>query len=365
MYYYGMAYHKPTPEQITAWVAKHFDYKVRKQGVWLLINNPFDGDTGYNFNISTTEAFVNDWRGNQWAPISQRTGKRKRGFIKFVQLYLNCSYQSAVKSICEAAGSQVPRFSLEPEKISESEPPLVDLPAGVEFILDSKQKKAAELVLRWLKSRGIDREIIEEQRIHHLGTDVVWPYYEYERLVYYQSRSMLNKRFLFPDQAKFGVSKGQFLYNFDHVEPANFLVITEAIFDCLTLRKQAVASGGADLTVEQIKKIRLLRPKEGIILAPDNDGAGLKSIINNARALPSWDYQICYSVPPESYNGKPVKDWNELWQVGCRDVFKLMSSNIRLIVEKGGQTAPREMIALNNRLAETSNKKKLISFCRN
>lgn len=356
-----MKYAQPTPDQITAWVAKHFDYKSRKNGAELVINNPFNGDTGYNFNISATRLVTNDWRDNSWAPTNQRTGKRKLGFINFVQLYLNCSYRDAVKSIGDAAGSAVPTIKSRQLQVDKPEQ-LISMPVGSEPIVNSKDKKAAALVSRWLASRGISKRLIAEKQIHHLGTDVIFPYLEFVTIVYWQMRSMLNKRFLFPDQAKFGVSKGQFLYNFDCVEPGRILIITEAIFDCLTINKQTVASGGADLTIEQVKKVGLLRPKDGIILAPDNDEAGLKSILHNGKLLASRGYLVFYSIPPSLFGGKVIKDWNELWQSGCKDVQKELAANIRPFSDKKGQVNFGEAIRINKMLAQFGSKKSLSNY---
>jgi hypothetical protein len=183
-------------------------------------------------------------------------------------------------------------------------------------------------------SRGIDRNKIEKYGILHAGLDVVWPYFEFDDLVYWQSRSRTDKRFLFPD-ISVGVGKGDFLYGFDQVEPASYLIITEAIFDCQTLEHQCVASGGAELIDRQLRKIKFLGPKDGIILAPDNDIAGIKSILANARILDALGYKLLFSVPPEiEYDNEDgtknvTKDWNDLvTKLDGVDPFKVMEENI-------------------------------------
>jgi len=91
-----------------------------------------------------------------------------------------------------------------------------------------------------------------------------------------------------------------------------YIIITEAIFDKHTLGEQTLASGGAALTPDQLIKIRILNPKKGIILAPDSDAAGIKSIIQNYHLLASLNFPIFYSIPPASEADKT--DWNELYE---------------------------------------------------
>jgi DNA primase len=167
---------------------------------------------------------------------------------------------------------------------------------------------------------------------------VIWPYYEFESLVYWQSRSYLNKTFRFPSPdvrdktgnviGKITASKGQFLYGFDDVQMNSYIIITEAIFDKHTLGEQALASGGAVLTSDQLIKIRLLNPKSGIILAPDSDSAGIKSVIQNYSLLKSMDYAVYYSLPP-SIDGNDKTDWNEMFEK-----FKISKTDIRSALDK-------------------------------
>ena len=100
------------------------------------------------------------------------------------------------------------------------------------------------------------------------------------------------------------------------VEPSDYIIVTEAIFDSMTLGSQSVASGGAILTDDQVRKIRALNPVNGVILAPDNDDAGKKSMVSNYRLLQPYFKKIFYALPPKlKYgNSKHTKDWNDLGQ---------------------------------------------------
>lgn len=296
------------PDKIESWVAKYFEYKKRhgKNGPELVIANPFYDNDKKKFNISLTKATCHDWRGDEnWAgPINPKTGKRNCSFVQFVKSYLKCSFPQAVRAVLGASGD-VSDFIGPKTQADISEPKReasVALPGGVTLLASSQDKQAKPLI-KWLVGRGYSLEDIDKFALYHFGMDVFWPYFEFDEFVYWQSRSRLNKRFNFPE----GTDKGNFLYGFDDVEPSSYLIITESIFDKYTLGDQVLASGGANLTEQQVRKIKLLGPKKGVILSPDNDKAGLASITYNRNLLCGLGFPVFHSVPP-----KFVKDWNEL-----------------------------------------------------
>ncbi len=339
-------------DKIIAYIEKHFDYKTRKNNEEYLICNPFTGDTKYKMNINPERGVVHCWTGNEWAgPINPSTNNRNCSFINFVKIYRKCSYTAAISEIM---GTSVDIKSyLRPEnRISEAEIEKcsIMLPKGVEPLVCSDDSQAA-ILINWLKSRGYTLEDIEKYDLQHLGMDVYWPYYEFDTLVYWQSRSRLNKRFNFPkaeihDKAgkligKTEGTKGDFLYGFDNAESASYLIVTEAIFDQHTLGEQALASGGAILTDKQIKKIKILGPKKGVILSPDNDEAGIQSVIANYRLLNAHDIKTFYSIPPSiQYKEHDVinntKDWNEMHtklKMQLTDIRKIHDDRIKPINE--------------------------------
>ena len=317
------------PEKITAWVYKNFpDCKPRKGGEELRICNPFDGDDGYHFNISVLKGLCHDFRGDiSWVGFNPNTGKLQyRTFIRFVQSYLTqkhgrCSYPEALQDVLGASSGAIAllkwhRTRLLPET---KETTALALPDGTTEFGQSQPKLVAGL-LAWLASRGVDDRKISKYNIMYCGLNVVWPYYEYDsEPVYWQCRSRINKIFRFPPESV-GVTKGQFFYGFDQVEPASFAIITESIFGCLTLEDQCLATGGASITETQVKKLRLLGPKDGIILAPDNDKAGIESILHNAAQLQPLGYPIFYSLPPIAKlpDGLLSKDWNDLVKIASQ-----------------------------------------------
>jgi len=352
---------KLKPEQIASWVKSNFpDHKERKGGAEIRIHNPFAEDTGYHLNISIDKALCHDWRGDDWVGISAATGKRKKcTFLKFVQLHLNCSFFEALRNVLGASSD--PRLFLRTQKASEdeesTEDSLLSLPEGTESLLDSSQPKMASGILKWLAGRGIDKRRIEKYNMLHNGLAVVWPYYEYDELVYWQIRSRVNKEFLFPPESV-GVIKTDFLYGFDQVEPASHIIITESIIDSQTVEEQCVATGGASLGPKQVRKVRALGPRDGIILAPDNDLAGLQSVLHNATLLRPLQMKLFVSIPPaiEYINDYGelsfTTDWNEVgrYGVGWDKVLDELNNNTRELTMR----VKKDLLAKIGKLASKS-----------
>ena len=102
-----------------------------------------------------------------------------------------------------------------------------------------------------------------------------------------------------------------------------------------------MASGGAILTPKQIGKLKILGPRHGIILAPDNDTAGLKSVLSNHQLLSSHGFSVYCSIPPQleyTKDGKKfyTKDWNEIGQYVCgfSKVREIHDSGIKKMTEE-------------------------------
>ena len=324
--------------KIIKYIEDNFEYKTRRDGKEYVINNPLNGDTGFHFNINPDKGVCHDWRGDEWAgPINPESNKRNVSFIKFIRLYKKCSYTAAIKEIMGTAVDL--RDYLNPENRSvEASASAADmkLPTGVSPLAIATDRQALSLI-KWLKSRGYDDESIAKSDLQYMGMDVYWPYFEFDSLVYWQSRSRLNKRFNFPAndfinesgaRIRTSGSKGDYLYGFDDVEAAKYVIITEAIFDKHSVGDQSVASGGAVLTENQLKKLKIIGPKDGVILAPDNDAAGLKSVIANAKLLEQSGFKVYYSIPPDL--DMNVKDWNE-----CITKANLSRPEVRTLLDKG------------------------------
>lgn len=342
------------PEKIIAWIKNNFEYRTRKDGQEYQICDPFDYDTRFRFNINPHLGACHSWHGDEWAgPINPKTGKRNCSFIKFVSIYRQYSFRDALREVLGTA-QDATEFLRRGDSRGSSESQervSVSLPEGVSLIAGATDNHA-RLVSQWLRRRGYTNADIAKHHLHYGGMTVYWPYFEFGDMVYWQSRSRIEKRFQFPDVhvydekgnivAETEGSKGDFLYGFDDAAPASYLILTEAIFDQHTLDEQALAMGGAILTQQQIKKIRMLGPRHGIILAPDNDIAGYKSVIANKRLLEREGFKVFASFPPAATYAKggethKVKDFNELY-TGCKlsreEIRELFDNNIKRITNR-------------------------------
>lgn len=296
-----------TPEQIESWVARHFDYKRRKNGEELLICNPFIlGDDKFKFNISTIakkskkSKYSNYWV-HDWRPSAQQYNGT---FIKFVQRYKGLSFKEALKDIC---GQEVnlknilsgPIIKPEPQQIQR-----VTLPPSAQR-LTSNKTRIEKMAWKYLLGRGVSPMDVISFRLHFTPTMIIFPYIEYDEIVYWQGRTFSDavKQFEFPDERKIGVGKSQFVYGFDNAESGQPAYIVEAIFCALTIGPGALATGGATISEDQVRKLRALNPSS-VTLAPDNDEEGLASIYKNWKLLNPY-FKINLVLPP-----KPYKDWN-------------------------------------------------------
>lgn len=303
---------KLTPDQIENWVARNFEYKRRKNGEELLICNPFVfGDNKYKFNISTVaKQSKNSKHSNYWVHDWRPSARQYSGsFLKFVQRYKGCTFKEAVKDVCGdgvnlkeiLSGNNYYKRKKEKEKTIVR----LELPENATPITNEKWPIFRQIAINYLESRGITYQDAVSFRIHYTPTMVIFPYLEYDEIVYWQGRSFspLIKTFEFPDQKKVGVGKSDFIYGFDNAETGQPIYITEAIFDALTIGPGGVASGGAGLAGHQKRRIDALNPSY-IVLAPDNDKEGKASIYTNWRLLNPY-YNVLYVLPPKT------KDWND------------------------------------------------------
>lgn len=289
------------PDHIEMWVAKYFEFKKRKNGQELLICNPFDDDTKFKFNINTTKGICHDWRpGHQ---------EHDGPFINFVMKFRNLSFHDAIKEVC---GDDIDINSIVRQEKKKNEIVIdkaiddIKLPDSAKKF-DKYEQLMERIAERYLLSRGIDRDKISKYRLHYGINKIFFPYYEYDSLVYWQSRSITDKVFEFPSRDSTGLGKEMFLYGFDLCERDMPMYICESIVDAITLGDGAVATGGANMSLNQCRKVKAILPKF-VVLTPDNDEAGIMSILPNSNNLRSiLDIDIRFCVPPSGY-----KDWNDM-----------------------------------------------------
>lgn len=301
-------------DEIEAWVRSNFDVKNKNKKGWLKICNPFQGretgteDTKYHMNIHTGTGAVRDWRPNHKHHDSN--------IVKFVQDYLRCSKAEAVKAIKSAKKSDI--SSILEEGIEEQPQNLIDeinlkLPENC-WTFEGTNGKLKDICVNYLKSRNIDLQTaIDWGLMYGIGT-IIFPYIEYGEVVYWQSRDITSKRFEFPDSSC-GLVKTNFLWGWHRADPGTALYIVEAIFNAISIGPGALASGGASLGEKQSQKLDVLSP-EKIVLCPDNDAAGIASLIYNYEILKDHKEYLWYCLPP-IIDG--IKDWNDLDQLKVKN----------------------------------------------
>jgi hypothetical protein len=192
------------------------------------------------------------------------------------------------------------------------------------------EKPYKNIIMAYLNRRKINEDLARSFNLHYTLSTVVFPYYEFEVLVYWQSRDISSKIYMFPPPME-GISKSQVLYGFDHIETDSDIYIVEGNMEVLTLGDDTAGIGGSLISEEQVKKMRLLSPKR-IVWAMDNDQEGLVGIRKGykivKRLMP--DIPQSYVVPPKEHNGKKIKDWNDMAIAGCvEDARRYSRANIK------------------------------------
>lgn len=292
----------PSPEQVENWIKENFEYKWA--GKQIRINNP-DGDQKFHLHICPDKAVVHDFRPNH----QQHDGS----FLKFVSAYKGISIMSAIAEVCGKG-----RIITQYQRVVEEEPKIenedvIKLPDGA-VPLKGGTGKIWDVVMNYLvNERKLTKEEIYQANLHHLGTNIVAPYYQYGMIVFWQLRMMVDKKFKFPDGST--KSAGDFLFGFDDVEPCGEVISVESIFNKLSIGHDTVATGGAALKDGQIKLLKVLNPTS-ITFAPDRDEAGIKSLTADFYAISkerkdNLFKDLLYCLPAAGYN-----DWNDMRKAG-------------------------------------------------
>lgn len=326
---------------IERWVSKHFKYKKRRNDTQIVICNPFDGDTKWHFNISLESTksrrtgkynyYVHDWRPDKsmW----------DTNFVRFVANYKNISYFEALKEIkgdclsaLETYKEAINNNSLEEKNENEKEEPLeyiVELPPNCKNISkENLDDKICKISINYLNKRKISLEKAKSYSLKFNTQGIIFPYIEYGEVVYWQLRDVISKRFDFPKQS----NKTDYIFGFDNVEPNDNMFITESIIDAMCIGENCIATGGATIVGKQIRKIKALNP-DIIVLCPDNDEAGIKSLRQNYDLINNYfvNVKIAYCLPPKS-DKYDIKDWNDIEKyLGVGESRKYIINNARVL----------------------------------
>lgn len=314
---------KFTAQQIEAWVSRNFKYKSRSGGRQLVICSPFDHDDDYHLWISTVPAMPKPKQGikrrmDYWVH-DFRPGHYSGSLVSFVRKYHKISYYQAIAELTNGDPKSI-KESLrrlragKKDAVEVEEAPVeeqIALPPGSKSFED-KDSKIRQIMMGYLRRRGVSEEEAVRLGLCYSPITIVFPYYEFGTLVYWQERDIMQKRFNFPDEKVTGLLKTDYLYNFDNVEfSGDYVAVVESMFNCISIGDNCVASGGAVLAGRQIQKLLALGT-DAIVLAPDLDDAGIKSLRSNYFELQRVGVRrLAYCLPPQSLLEYSEKDWND------------------------------------------------------
>ncbi len=124
----------------------------------------------------------------------------------------------------------------------------------------------------------------------------------YSKYVFLPSLPVASNRF----------TKGNTLYNVNHIQPNQPLYICEGQFDALSMQLHknvnAIALGGSKLTQNQIEQLTQINPSE-IVLSLDNDSTGITSTLNIGSALWAAGFK---NIKVVGFKDSKAKDFDEL-----------------------------------------------------
>lgn len=300
---------KPTPNQIKKWVEKHFgkDYKVARRGKEIRVNNPFSIDDDYHLWINLRKALVNDFRPNYKSDVAGP-------FLSFVMKYSQIGFWDSVK---EVMGDDVDYKKFDVPIYEDNNEPDVEicLPEGFKK-LTYDDTKMSTMIKSYLNRRMVSNGKAYVLGVGYCGLNVVFPYREFTKIVYWQQRSITDKLFLFPEES----SKSQFVFGIDTIDPTEPVIVTESIFNSLMF-DNSVAIGGSDISEKQKSKIRKIGAKS-LIVAFDNDKAGVSGTIKAFDKLDPY-FDLFYSYPDDE------NDWNDVAILNGSDApIKMLKRNI-------------------------------------
>lgn len=299
---------KPSPEQILAWVKKRFsnNFKLAKNGQEIRINNPLSIDNDFHLWINVRKGIVNDFRPQYKSGVAGT-------FLSFVMKHDNVGFKDAVKDVI---GDDYKNYNID-YVVEDHEPDQeIELPKGFKkFTYEDTMLSA--VAKRYLNSRCVSNGKIYVLGMGYAGPNVVFPYYEFKKMVYWQQRAITNKEFLFPD----GTSKAKYIYGIDSIDPTDPVIITESIFNALMF-DNGVAIGGSDISDNQKNKLRKAGVKR-IVMAFDNDKAGIAGTIKAYNKMNAY-FELFYSFTDNE------TDWNDVARKqGASEPLKMLKRNVK------------------------------------
>jgi DNA primase len=203
-----------------------------------------------------------------------------------------CGAVNNLKDIIKKSNLSIRDFLPEEEKEIFEEKVSVDLvlPEGLKYFATEETSIVKTIARNYLLSRGFKDDLINELGYVYNSNNVLTnnrifiPFLENGEIVFYVLRDFngtAKERYLNAP----GLLSSNFVYNLDKIKENETLFIFEGLFDALSLKGQIGTATLTDtISTNQVKKIWDRAPGL-IVLVPDNDKAGNKTIERNYKLL--------------------------------------------------------------------------------
>lgn len=158
----------------------------------------------------------------------------------------------------------------------------VNLPVGYNAILDGKGVMA-ERARNYLRGRGFDLDELDRLGIGYCSHNepdvpdnedyfgyIIIPFKSEGKLMYYIGRDYIGNflRYKNPEKSKFGIGKGDLLFNEDALQIYDECYLTEGWADAVTLGRQGLSTQGWSLSAKQ--RMKIIRSNcERLVFVPD------------------------------------------------------------------------------------------------
>jgi DNA primase len=258
---------------IVAFLNDNFTVKETSTGE-IRINSPFLQDDKFHLYINPEEGVFKDFK-------SDISGS----FSYFISEYMGIPEKDILPYLMKEYGfGNKTTYTKIIEERKEAE---LELPKGLHFFADTKLGYIGNLALDYLKERMIDEKYINEMGyVYDANSEynnrIFIPFFEEGKLVYYICRDFTGTSYLRYANPH-NINSKNFVYNIDNLQDTLF--ICEGVFDAISIKNIiGTAILSANLGETQAKKIMERAPSK-IIIVPDNDSTGNKTLDDNVKML--------------------------------------------------------------------------------
>lgn len=294
--------------------------EVKERGDEFLINSPFTNDSKFHMYINPDKGVYNDFKTSNSGLI-----------VNFISEYLSLNRADTIKYLISKYYSVSGAKEL--EEVIEEEEAILEMPKNIYFFSNSKQGLLYNKAYNYLLNRNIPKENINKLGFIYDGSSdyhntIFIPFYENKEIVYFITRDFSGYsgiRYKNPEK----LNSKNFVFNVDKIKDEVF--IFEGVLDVLTLKDQVgTATLSADMSAEQVRKIKRKKPKR-IIMVPDHDDTGKSTLIKNIDLIKQ--YISCDIFIYDVKNGKDFNSSGENYIniSECRPYNKIQEAVRRLM----------------------------------